>query len=97
VDGFISSSFAISSSVAPLGLREMKSSTRFWSALSVAGVSESAAAAEVTEPRTAGAGWAKSGPGVSSMRLRRARSPHRGVGGDCGGYSPLPQGDQCGR
>jgi hypothetical protein len=56
---FISSSFVISSSV--LGVRQMNSYTRRCMAFSAAGLSESAAAAEVAEPLTLGARVANSG------------------------------------
>jgi len=61
---FISSSFVISSSV--LGVRHRNSYTRRCMAFSVAGVSESAAAAEVAEPFTLGARVANSGPALAS-------------------------------
>jgi hypothetical protein len=60
---FMLSSFVISSSV--LGLRQMNSYTRRCMALSAAGPSESAAAADVAEPFTLGARVANSGSGAS--------------------------------
>jgi hypothetical protein len=61
---FMLSSVVISSSV--LGVRHRNSYTRRCMALSVAGPSESAAAADVAEPFTLGARVANSGPASAS-------------------------------